>query len=71
MIVDAPCTTRRATKLRTAERIIPFGEMPQWWKKLSSSTAITAFCRSTGIFDSGSSARFSIDSSATRFAFTS
>ena len=62
-MVEAPCTTRRAMRLRTEERRMPFGEMPQCLKKASSSTAMTAFCRSTGIFDSGSSARFSMDSS--------
>ncbi|OGS35584.1 MAG: hypothetical protein A2506_12385 [Elusimicrobia bacterium RIFOXYD12_FULL_66_9] len=64
VMVEAPCTTRRAMKLRTAERMIPLGDIPQCLKKLSSSTAMTAFWRSTGILVRGRSARFSMESSA-------
>ena len=65
VIVEPPCRTRPAMRLARAERRMPRGEMPQCWKKRSSSMAMTAFCRSTGILARLSRARFSMENSAT------
>ena len=52
VIVEAPSTTLPARRSVQAARAMPMASMPPCWKKLASSEASTACCRSLGISSS-------------------